>query len=208
MKPTRQSLYQSYTIFLLFLLWGLSLGCKTTATGTETAPTTSTTETQVSQDPEKDPYFTEKSDPGEVLRILITPDFYIVKQVAYDDAIHRRPDDQGDKEQGERFSKTSKEYDFKDWTITGLLRLKLNPNTGMIEHVENVINPKTWQASVDFQSDVQRFRFDFPEGKSPMREILVRYEWRIPRQPGITPEESRARAIEFLRSQVREGGGH
>lgn len=153
----------------------------------------------------EDPYFKAPPVGMEYFRVLITNGAYIVYQVKGPDKIQRRPDTQGDDEQLVLFKEFESTYNFRDWTLSGMIHLRLNPHNGDIEHIEYVPgkNPKSWQAMKYFQEDVSRFLFDFPGKNVGVQELWISYEWRIKQQPGITPDESKTRAIEFLKSQCR-----
>lgn len=155
---------------------------------------------------ENDPYFQEKPKPQEVFRILITKDHYILKQVSREKVITRKDDPNGDKDQLDLFQKFSETYDFKDWVLKGMLVVKLSKEEGNpLEHVEFVRGetPKSWQASKYFQDDVSRLQYEFPNQWKILREFHVQYEWRIEKKEGMTDEEARQRAIDFLKTQVR-----
>jgi hypothetical protein len=177
----------------------------------------------ISERPEEkeDPYFTELEPmSGEVFRVLITEDSYLVRQMSEFEHIRRVEDMAGDEEQLEHFREFSKNYNFKDWELTGVLNIKINPETKDVEHIDYVPgqSPKTWQASKYFQEDISRLRLEYlkngeegiqvvEEGNeefipSPL-EFKVRYRWVIKREDGLSDEEAKARAIQFLRNQVR-----
>ena len=111
----------------------------------------------------------------------------------------------GDREQMEFFREKHDEIDFKDWLLEGTIRLRLNPLNQQIEHISYVAGetPRTWQASKYFQDDVSRFQYSFPSGHMAIREFRVRYQWRITRRPGLSDDENKQRAIEYLRSQTQ-----
>ncbi|HNJ05994.1 MAG TPA: hypothetical protein PLB73_17165, partial [Leptospiraceae bacterium] len=135
-----------------------------------------------------------------ILQVLICGyDFFLP-----DTDLVKKQDDSGDKEQLNTFQELAARYDFKDWDFQGLLSLRLHPHRGEIEHIEYVLgqNPKTWQASKLFQEDVSRFQFQFPKGQVTLRDFRVRYRWKIQRRPGLTDEEARKRALEFLKAET------
>ncbi len=207
-KMKYQQKNRSFVQSLLRLLPGALLVALSLASCKTYAVTTVTTGTEEGEQKElsKDPFFQQEPVEGELFRVLITTDSYLVGQVEGGDTILRKPDEVGDREQLEEFQKVNQIYDFKDWTFNGLLKVRLNPQSGSIEHIEYVPgeNPRTWQASKYFQDDLSRFRFTFPGDEVNPTEFLVRYQWRIPRRPGLTDEEARVRALEFLRGQVRQ----
>ncbi|MCE9600184.1 MAG: hypothetical protein K8S54_19655 [Spirochaetia bacterium] len=154
-----------------------------------------------------DPFLTDKDTKyGEMFRVLILDKSYIVRQLNGETEIQKKKDDAGDQEQFTRFQDLAARYDFKDWEFSGMLTVRIHPHRGEIERIEYVPgqNPKTWQASKLFQEDVSRFAFTFPRGMITTREFRVRYKWRIKRRPGLTEEDARKRAVEFLKAEKQE----
>lgn len=153
-----------------------------------------------------DTFLTEKDKYGEMFRVLILDKSYTVKQMSGDTEILKKKDEAGDAEQFTRFQDLAERYDFKDWEFTGMLTVRIHPHRGEIERIEYVPgqNPKTWQASKLFQEDVSRFAFTFPRGMITTREFRVRYKWRIKRRAGLTEEDARKRAVEFLKAEKQE----
>jgi len=155
--------------------------------------------------PEDDEYFHGEIPKGVAFMVLITQERYMLRQVRYRERIRRESDPAGDADQLQFFQKEADRIDFKDWTLTGTIDLRLSPISGQIEHIQYVPaqTPRTWQAAKFFQDDVSRLRFTFPDGVISPRDFMVQYEWRIEREPGLSDEEARARAMEYLKSQVR-----
>ena len=154
---------------------------------------------------ENDPFFTAPPRSGEYFRVLITEDGYYFKNIGDAARIDRKPDPAGDKEQFKIFKKYNDDYDFKDWTLTAVMKARLNPHRGELEHIEYLpgSNPKTWQSGKLFQEDLSRFTFEFPRNEILVYEFLVSYEWRIKAKAGLSEEEARKRAMEFLKTQLR-----
>ncbi|MCB1138545.1 MAG: hypothetical protein KDK23_07290 [Leptospiraceae bacterium] len=152
---------------------------------------------------EGDPFFQTKPAEDEVFRILITEEEYVVKQVAAEDYIYLKPSPVARRENHKLFREYDEKWDFMNFTHQGLLRVKLNPQTGMIENVdyEGGKPPRAWQASIMFRDDLMRYEFGFKAGIVQPREFKVRYEWRIKKDPNLTPEEARKKAMEFLQDQ-------
>jgi len=150
-----------------------------------------------------DAFFRFKPAKEEVYRVLISRENYQVRQVAEKDGIKKRRDVEGDQAAMEVFSKFHDRYAFKDWIMTATLRVRLNPQTGNLENLEFVSteNPTTWQFGKLVQNDFARYRFDHP-GQVKTRNFRVRYELRIKRSAGMTDEEARERALEFLRGEL------
>jgi hypothetical protein len=152
-----------------------------------------------------DPFFHAEAESGVAFRILIARGNYQVRQVQLRNSIARREDPVGDREQMEFFTGQLEEIDFVDMILKGTIEVRLSPLTGQIEHISyaNGQNPRTWQASKYFQDDVSRFRFYDPDGASPVRNFQVEYEWRIDKRKGISDEENRRRAVEWLKKETR-----
>ena len=153
-------------------------------------------------DAKDDPYFKEPAAGGEVFRVLITRNNYQVRQLAAKESIRRKKDPAGDKYQVDTFRKHNDLYDFKSWTFKGMLRVRLNPHSGAIEFIEYVKGkaPRAWQVTEYFRDDLSRFSFNFPRKAVTRRSFVVRFEWRIQRRAGMTKDEARTRAIDFLKS--------
>ena len=150
-----------------------------------------------------DPFFQEKAVEDEVFRILITEDEYILRQVGAENYIYAKPSPLARRENHKLFAEYDDKWDFMDFTHQGLLRVKLNPQTGMLENVdyEGGKSPRAWQASIMFRDDLMRYEFGFKSGIVQPREFMVRYEWRIKKDPNLTPEEAKEKAREFLLDQ-------
>lgn len=155
--------------------------------------------------PEDDAYFQGEAARGVAFKVLITSERYMLRQMRYRERIRREADPVGDADQLQFFQTEADKINFKDWTLTGMIDLRLSPISGQIEHIQYVPGktPRTWQAAKFFQDDVSRMRFVFPDGAISPRDFLVQYEWRIQREPGLSDEEARERAMEYLKSQVR-----
>lgn len=150
-----------------------------------------------------DPFFQQKPAEDEVFRILITEDHYVIRQIAADNYIYAKEAPLEQRENHKLFQEYDSKWDFMDFTHQGLLRVKLNPQTGMIENVdyEGGESPRAWQASIMFRDDLMRYQFGFKAGNVQPREFMVRYEWRIKKDPNLTPEEAKRKAMEFLKDQ-------
>lgn len=181
----------------MFLLSGVS--CSTTEnTG---ASVTEGSEVTLS-DILEDPYFQKKPGSGEYFRVLITPDYYIARQVSGETAILREEDPTGDQEQLKQFNEVGKELNFKDWTFQGLIRVGLDQDHGNVNHIEYVPgqSPRTWQVSRMLQEDVSRYMFEEAvKGRKLPGRFLIRYEWRIPAEEGLSKEEAITRARAYIR---------
>ncbi len=155
-------------------------------------------------DEKDDAYFKAEPAGPEVFRVLITRENYSVRQVGSKDVIKRKPDPNGDKEQLGNYSTFNDKYDFKDWTLRGVLSVRINPHNGEIEHAEYVAgkNPRSWQATRFFQEDLSRFNFSFPKNAVLTREFWVTFEWRIKKRPGMSDAEAKQRAVDFLKQQL------
>lgn len=153
-----------------------------------------------------DAFFLKPAQGGEVFRVLITRDNYSVRQLASRDAIQRPADARGDREQLNAYREITEQIDFKDWEIEGTLDVRLNPHTGQIEQLQYAAgrNPKTWQAAKLFQEDLTRFRFKYPTGVISPTRFQVNFRWVINRRPGLSEQDGRKRAIEWLRDQKQK----
>ncbi|MCB1165504.1 MAG: hypothetical protein KDK37_06635 [Leptospiraceae bacterium] len=161
---------------------------------------TTTTQAPTAQD---DPFFQEKPVEDEVFRILITEDEYILRQVSANDLIYAKPDPKAQELSHKLFKEYNQKWNFMDSNHEGLLRVKLNPQTGLIENVdyEGGKSPRAWQASIMFRDDLLRYKFGFKAGIVQPREFKVRYQWRINRDPSLSPEEAKRKAMEFIKEQ-------
>ena len=196
-NPPRLS-FQNILYIFLFVGAGILQSCSSTPTQ-ETAEESETVQT--------DPYFQGQPpvESGELYRILINDDGYHYQQLGKENLISRKPDEAGDEEAHSMLMNFGKKYNFKDWEFEGLLSVRLNATSGDIEHIEYVPgnNPKSWQVSRLFQEDISRFHFEFSGDFVNPRNFLVRYRWNISREAGLSDEEAKKRALEFLKSQVR-----
>ncbi len=156
-------------------------------------------------EPGDDPFFHEDTEDSTAFRVLIRRGNYEVRQVQYKNAVKRKEDPVGDREQMQFFHEKLQEIDFIEMTLEGTIEVRLSPINGQIEHITyvNGKTPRTWQASKYFQDDVSRFRFEAPNGGVPMRRFRVEYRWRIDPREGMSEEERKRRAVEWLKQQTR-----
>lgn len=156
-------------------------------------------------EPGDDPFFFEEAASQIAFRVLITRGNYQVRQIGSRAGISRREDPLGDREQMQFFTTQLQEIDFVDMLLSGRIQIRLSPLSGQIEHIAyvNGETPRTWQASKYFQDDVSRFRFYAPSGGLPTRRFEAQYLWRIDKRAGISVEENRKRAVEWLKKQTR-----
>ena len=188
-------------IFLVILFSAFLFSCSSTQEPAEEG--TQVAETDVLEDP----YFHDQPplQSGELFRVLIDDSGYYFVQLKGEKKIQRREDPHGDEEEHTMLNQFGSKYNFQDWEFDGLLKIRLNATSGDIEHVEYVTGeiPKTWQVSRLFQEDITRHRFDFPGNLVNPRSFLIRYKWRIKREEGLSDEDAKKRAMEFLRSELR-----
>ncbi len=198
-----------YIPVLISVLLIILSSCKTAETGTDTDTGTASADVKTEDLQEqlmKDPFFTAPAISGESIRILITEKGYAVKQIGLENRIRFIPDEAGNKEQFNQYKEFSDKFNFKDWVLDAMIDLKISSKTGYIEESKFVPNkmPKTWQAARLFMEDISRYRFEHVNENDPHRNVRVSYEWRIPREPGLSEEQAKQRTIEFLKSEVRQ----
>ncbi len=154
-----------------------------------------------------DPYFLEKEIlPGEVFRVLITRNNYQIRQLSFLENIEKIKDISGDKEQLKLYNRFYDQINFKDWEFEGVLSVKLNPQTSNIEKIkyyENYI-PKIKQALELFIQDISRYKFKYLKENTYPDEFLIRVLWRIRKDPDLTEELAKERAIEYLKKYLKK----
>ena len=151
-----------------------------------------------------DSFFHESNRQGDLFRVLITDTNYSVRQYGQTSSILRSEDSRGDREQLKAYQDVRDTINFRNWSIEGVLDLRLNPHTGRIEQLQyGDQNPSTFQAAKLFQEDLTRFRFKFPQTVVQPLRFNVRFRWVITRRAGLTDEEAKAEAIKYLKSQTR-----
>lgn len=141
----------------------------------------------------------------EAFRVLITKYNYQIRQVQFKGDIERIKDTLGDKEQLKVYEEFYNQIDFKDWEFEGVLRIRINPQTSNIESIkyESHYIPKTQQAVKLFLEDVSRYKFKYLKQVPYPTQFLVRVLWRIQKNPELTEEQAKKRAIEYLKKYAR-----
>ena len=152
-----------------------------------------------------DPFFFKKVQDDEVFRVLVSKDNYQVRQVSAKKLIRRPLDPDQDKVVLEGFYDFHERYNFTDQVLTATLSVRLNPHSGKIQNLEFVPteNPQSWQVGRLMQHDLKRYKFRFPTGQVQMPTFRIRYMFRITRDPNLTEEEARRKAVEFISSERR-----
>ncbi len=152
-----------------------------------------------------DPYFFKEGLTEEAFRVLITKDKYQIRQISYTEDIEKIQDVEGDKVQLKYYNEFHELMNFKDWEFEGILQLRLNPQTANIEKIHYYANyiPRTKQALELFLQDVSRYKFRYLTDKMYPDTFLIRVLWRIEKDPTITEEEAKQRAIELLKKRIK-----
>lgn len=153
-----------------------------------------------------DPFFLNKIQLSEeAFRVLITRNNYQVRQIQFNDDIERIKDRLGDKEQLKIYEEFYNQIDFKDWEFEGILRIRINPQTTNIESIkyESHYIPKTQQAMKLFLEDISRYKFKYLKQVPYPNQFLIRILWRIKKNPELTEEQAKTRAIEYLKKHAR-----
>jgi hypothetical protein len=157
-------------------------------------------------DIQDNPFFEEPLKFGESFRILITDNGYAVKQIGLEKRIRLIKDEAGDKEQFSMYKELNEKYNFKAWQFDAMIDLQISPKTGYIEKSNFVPHqmPKTWQAARLFMEDISRYRFEHVNENDPHRTVRVSFRWLISAVPGLSEEEYKRRATEFLKSEQKK----
>lgn len=152
-----------------------------------------------------DPFFHKKTDVDEIFRVLVSRDDYQVRQVAAKKLIRRSRDPEEDLERLADFRELHDRYNFADQTLTAMLSVRLNPHSGKIQNIEFIPthNPQSWQVGRLMQHDLSRYQFSFPTGQVKLHTFRIRFLFRITRDPTLTDEEARRKAVELLQSERR-----
>lgn len=152
-----------------------------------------------------DPFFFKDGLSSEAFRVLITRDNYQIRQISYQEDIEILKDIEGDKVQLKYYNEYYELMSFKDWEFEGILQLRLNPQTANIEKIHYHSNyiPRTKQALELFLQDVSRYKFRYLTEKMNPDTFLIRILWRIEKDPNLTEEEAKQRAIELLKKRIK-----
>jgi hypothetical protein len=154
-----------------------------------------------------DPFFLDKNNllEEEAFRILVTKNNYQIRQIKYENFIEKIKDVSGDKEQLNYYKQVYEKINFKDWEFEGVLKVSLNPQNANIERLQYYEHyiPKLKQAVELFIQDISRYKFRYLQNQTYPKEFLIRIEWRIKKDPNLTEEEAKGRAIEYLKKYVK-----
>ncbi|GIX43080.1 MAG: hypothetical protein KatS3mg129_2813 [Leptospiraceae bacterium] len=154
-----------------------------------------------------DPYFLNLDDKlhDEAFRVLITKNNYQLRQIQYEEYIERVKDIIGDKEQLNYYKQIYEQINFKDWEFEGVIQIQLNPQTSNIEKLQYHPRyiPKMKQAVELFIQDISRYKFKYLKDLTYPKEFTIRVLWRIKKDPNLTEDQAKERAIEYLKKYVR-----
>jgi len=204
--------------FILFLFILIVPSCKTSTStvSTEQKPQENLNlqiEEQFQEEQPKyptegdDPFFLNQEGkvPNEAFRVLITKNNYRVRQIQFETNIERVKDINGDKEQLNSYKQIYDQINFKDWEFDGIITVYLNPQTSNIEKIQYYSRyiPKMKQAVELFIQDISRYKFKYLTDATYPKEFNVRILWRIKKDPNLTEEQAKERAIEYLKKYVR-----
>jgi len=207
---------QQKLIFIFFVLIVLSCKTSTITVSTEQMPQENLNiqfedifqEEQPKYPTENDdPFFLnqDKKIPNEAFRVLITKNNYSVRQIQFETNLERVKDINGDREQLNYYKQIYDQINFKDWEFEGILTVYLNPQTSNIEKIQYYSGyiPKMKQAVELFIQDISRYKFKYLTDATYPKEFNVRILWRIEKEPDLTEEQAKERAIEYLKKYVR-----
>ena len=207
---------QQKLIFIFFVLIVLSCKTSTITVSTEQMPQENLNiqfedifqEEQPKYPTENDdPFFLnqDKKIPNEAFRVLITKNNYSVRQIQFEKNLERVKDINGDREQLNYYKQIYDQINFKDWEFEGILTVYLNPQTSNIEKIQYYSGyiPKMKQAVELFIQDISRYKFKYLADATYPKEFNVRILWRIEKEPDLTEEQAKERAIEYLKKYVR-----
>lgn len=154
-------------------------------------------------EPGDDDFFTAANKVDATFRVLITEGNYQVRQLQNKETLKRKRDVNGDRDQVKVFRRFSDRYNFHNLDFNAVLLIRLNPHSGEIELAKFLPGhtPRAWQVTTFIKDDVSRMAFAFPKQRVDVREFRVQYQWRIRRPAGMTDEQARQRAIEFLKQE-------
>ncbi len=152
-----------------------------------------------------DPYFFKDALEEEAFRVLITKDQYQIRQISFVNDIEKIKDIEGDRVQLKYYNEYYEQMNFKDWEFEGIVKVRLNPQTANIEKIHYYGNyiPRVKQALELFLQDVSRYKFRYLTEKMNPDSFLIRILWRIEKDPNLTEEEAKQRAIEFLKKRIK-----
>ena len=95
----------------------------------------------------------DKKNGDELFRVVLSSEYYQVRQIRQTENIKRKPDIQGDKVIMEELLK----YNKKDFTDDGIISVKLNSKTGKIETLNTDRSTRIQQLLKIIQGDASRW---------------------------------------------------
>ncbi|MCS7206187.1 MAG: hypothetical protein NZ853_10865 [Leptospiraceae bacterium] len=199
-----------WKIIGIIIFFNVSIYCKTTQKDETSLEIASKIETETSKSEIfEHPYFLDLSNKlkEEAIRVLIMNDKYTYKQIGYIEEFEVIPDPVGDQEQLKKYREYDQLLNFKDWNFEGVLKVKLNPHSGSIEklHYHPNFIPKMKQALQLFMDDASRYRFRYlNDEKKQIDEFYIRMQWIIQKDPNLTEEQSKQKAIEYIKRSLKQ----
>ncbi len=150
-------------------------------------------------------YFSDNSQ-NDFFKILITKDNYYIKQTRFEDFIQRIEDTEGDAEQLKIYNQLYEKINFIDYDICSLIKVKINPQNGNIESIDYHPNyfPKTKKAMKLFMDDIARYKFKIIKPDAFLNEVYISIRWIIEKNPDLSPEAAKRKAIEYIKSEQQE----
>lgn len=107
---------------------------------------------------------------GELFRVVMMSNAYIVSQKNYTDKISRAEDTGGD----EFFMERLRRYDIVDREVEGMIRVQLYPNTGRLMKIRFLQSTYITEIDKMITDDIQRWTFNFNGPVTP-RSFSIRY---------------------------------
>lgn len=113
----------------------------------------------------------ESKSNEEIFRVVISSEYYKVRQIRQTENIKRNPDLGGDKFMMEELQK----YNKKDFTDDGIIRINLNPKTGKIETANTDRSTRIQQLLKIIQNDSTRWTFTHKTDEPSITKFTIVY---------------------------------
>ncbi len=150
---------------------------------------------QVSITSEDHPLFQKESkSTDELFRVVVSSDFYKIRQIRQTENIKRKPDLGGDSFIMEELQK----YNKKDFTDDGIISVKINANTGKIETANTERNTRIQQLLKIIQGDSTRWVLEHKSEKP----LIIKYN--IVYNIILSNKSNREQIKEDLKKEVKK----
>ncbi|MDH5717971.1 MAG: hypothetical protein OEZ22_10065 [Spirochaetia bacterium] len=141
-------------------------------------------------------FYSKPNEPDEVFRVLLSSEFYEIRQTAYEDILYVKDDPAGNQMTSEELE----QYNKVDYFGRAVLKIELYSKTGKLARLRFLRSSGISEIDRLISEDITRWHFKFQEGvkEEDLPDIII-VVYGIVLEKNISREE----AVEELKKYVR-----